>query len=213
MPNSSPSLPAPTADFWKRKLAAFLHDTPTKCLNIQEHQEKSRAAMSRAGFTDEEIGRYDHEADWAAAAADRYPFPASRASGLRCAFDGFRNQFHHPLDGTQQLGFPVIKSDAIGTEAEQFGQPLLDSGMANDPDFWRDRFFSHWRLWCRNAREKDYRLAFLPADTRIPDHTIWNHMQVVSALAGANQAGGSWILPAWVANGGDGRLRRRLVRA
>ena len=189
----------PTADFWKRKLAAFLHDTPTKCLNIPEHQEKSRAAMSRAGFTDEEIGSYDHEADWAAAAADRYPFPSSRASGLACAFDGHRNRFHHPLGGTEktpspQLGFSPIKSDAIGTEAEQFGQPLLDSGMANDPDFWRDRFFAHWRLWCRNAREKDFRLAFLPADTRIPDHTIWNHMQVVSALAGANTDGGPAFL-------------------
>jgi len=32
--------------------------------------------------------------------------------------------------------------------------------------------------------EKDYRLALLPADTRIPDHSIWTHMQVVSALAG-----------------------------
>ena len=63
------------ADFWKRKLAAFLHDTPTKCLTIREHQEKSHIAMSRAGFTAEEIGCYDYEADWAAAAADRYPFP------------------------------------------------------------------------------------------------------------------------------------------
>ena len=91
--------PAPDALFWKRKLAAFLHDTPTKCLNIPEHREKSRSAMLRAGFTEEEVNAYDHEADWAAAAADRLPFPASRASGLTCAFDGHRNRFHHPLDG------------------------------------------------------------------------------------------------------------------
>ena len=98
---SSVTPPLPAADFWKRKLAAFLHDTPTKCLNIPEHREKSRAAMSRAGFTEDEVNRYDYEADWAAAAADRLPFPASRASGLTCAFDGERNRFHHPLDGQQ----------------------------------------------------------------------------------------------------------------
>jgi hypothetical protein len=195
--SSSPT--AAPADFWKRKLAAFLHDTPTKCLNIREHQEKSHIAMSRAGFTAEEIGCYDYEADWAAAAADRYPFPTSRASGLSCAFDGHRNQFHHPLGGTKetpapQLGFTPIASDALGSETEQVCQPLLETGQPADPDFWRDRCFAHWRLWCRDAREKDHRLAFLPADTRIPDHTIWNHMQVVSALAGANTDGGPAFL-------------------
>ena len=186
--------PAPDALFWKRKLAAFLHDTPTKCLNIPEHREKSRSAMLRAGFTEEEVNAYDHEADWAAAAADRLPFPASRASGLTCAFDGHRNRFHHPLDGQQQLGFAPIKSDAIGTEVEQFGQPNFPPASADVSRIWRDRFFAHWRLWCRDAREKDHRLAFLPADTRIPDHTIWNHMQVVSALAGANADGGPAFL-------------------
>lgn len=197
MPDSSSST---NALFWKRKLAAFLHDTPTKCLNIPEHREKSRAAMFRAGFTEDEVNAYDHEADWAAAAADRLPFPASRASGLTCAFDGHRNRFHHPLDGQHQLGFSPIKSDAIGTETEQFGQPLFTA----DPDdtateLWRNRFFAHWRLWCRDARERDHRLAFLPADTRIPDHTIWNHMQVVSALAGANTDGGPAFLRVQIA--------------
>ena len=195
---------ASNADFWKRKLAAFLHDTPTKCLNIREHSLKSIEAMRRAGFNDDDIARYDpetkrsdrydHEADWAAAAADRYPFPDSRASGLACAFDGHRNKFHHPLDGKQQLGFSPIQSDDLGTETEQVCQPLLETGESADSDFWRDRFFAHWRLWCRDAREKDYRLAFLPADTRLPDHTIWNHMQVVSALAGANTDGGPAFL-------------------
>jgi CRISPR-associated protein Cmr2 len=49
---------------------------------------------------------------------------------------------------------------------------------------WRARFFAHWRLWRKNAVEKDYRFGFLPADTRIPDHTIWTHNQVTSAIAG-----------------------------
>ena len=177
MENSS--LTSSNADFWKRKLAAFLHDTPTKCLNIRDHSLKSIEAMRRAGFTEDDIARYDpetkrsdrydHEADWAAAAADRYPFPDSRASGLACAFDGHRNKFHHPLDGRHQLGFSPIQSDDLGTETEQVCQPLLETGESADPDFWRDRFFAHWRLWCRDAREKDHRLAFLPADTRLAD--------------------------------------------
>jgi hypothetical protein len=41
-------------------------------------------------------------------------------------------------------------------------------------------------LWRRNLVERDFRFDFLPADTRLPDHTIWNHVAVVSALAGCD---------------------------
>lgn len=187
-------LPPPDETFWKRKLAALLHDTPSKSLNIPEHREKSRAAMIRAGFSEDEVDQYDHEADWAAAAADRFPFPASKSSGLTCAFDGQRNGFHHPLDGTHQLKFKPIESDQLGTEIEQNAQPSIDPNLEEEPNSWRNKFFAHWRLWSAFAQERDYRLAFLPADTRIPDHTIWNHMQVVSALAGANLDGGPAFL-------------------
>lgn len=181
---------APDAQFWKRKLAAFLHDPPSKCLDIPAHREKAEAAMKRVGsaiFDDEWIGKYDHEADWTAAAADRVPFPASSASGLTCAFDGVRNQFHHPLSGKHQLAFPKeIESDQLGTEIEQNAQP----GDLTMPQDWDDAtkcraaFFAHWRLWKHRMEQRDFRFAHLPADTRIPDHTIWNHLPVVSALAG-----------------------------
>jgi len=191
MNSSTPSSAAlPGADFWKRKLAAFLHDPPSKCLDIPAHREKAEAAMKRVGpeiFDDEWIGKYDHEADWTAAAADRVPFPSSAASGLTCAFDGVRNRFHHPLCGKNQLAFPKeIESDQLGSEIEQDAQP----GSQTMPAHWdeatkcRAAFFAHWRLWKHHMEQRDSRFAHLPADTRIPDHTIWNHLPVVSALAG-----------------------------
>ena len=77
-------LTSSNADFWKRKLAAFLHDTPTKCLNIREHSLKSIEAMRRAGFTEDDIARYDpetkrsdrydHEADWGRSSSRPLPF-------------------------------------------------------------------------------------------------------------------------------------------
>ncbi|CAB4243086.1 conserved protein of unknown function [Methylacidimicrobium sp. AP8] len=45
-------------------------------------------------------------------------------------------------------------------------------------------FFLHWRLWPLLAARRDPRLAFLPADTRIPDHTVWTHCAVTSSLQG-----------------------------
>ncbi len=175
-------------DFWKRKLAAYLHDTPSKALDIATHGERSDAAFHRAGFVDTEIGDYFAHADHTGASADRLPFPKSQSSGLRCAFDGVRNAFRHPLSG-QPLPFHAeFKSAEQGIEGEESVQPVLATeslaALADDALRWRARFFAHWRLWAKHASEKDYRLALLPADTRIPDHTIWTHMHVVSALDG-----------------------------
>ncbi len=193
-------LPA-SMNVWKQKLADYLHDPPSKVLEIRDHEERSRAAYRQAGFIDSEIGRYLSDADHTAAAADRLPFPNSRESGLQCKFDGVRNAFRHPLGG-QSLPFT---SEFItveqGFEAESTTQPILsEASLADLPDDNerdRARFFAHWRLWQRNATIKDYRFAFLPSDTRIPDHAVWNHMQVVSALGTCTGTGGK-LAPAFL---------------
>ena len=184
-------------NFWKRKLAAYLHDPPSKALDIKNHGERSDAAFRSAGFIDAEVGEYFKQADHTGAAADRLPFPASQASGLRCAFDGIRNGFLHPLAGANKLPFHAeFKSAEQGIEGEASVQPVLTAeslaGLPSESDRWRARYFAHWRLWPQHAAERDYRLALLPADTRIPDHTIWTHMQVVSALDGCIGADNAW---------------------
>ncbi len=176
------------AEFWKRKLAAYLHDPPSKALDIATHGERSDAAFRQAGFIDTEVGEYFRYADQTGAAADRLPFPSSHPAALQCAFDGIRNTFRHPLNGTPLPFHEEFPSLEAAFEGENSIQPrLTDSSLACLPDDaarWRARFFAHWRLWPRHAMLRDYRLALLPADTRIPDHSIWTHMQVVSALAG-----------------------------
>jgi len=185
------------AEFWKRKLAAYLHDPPSKALDIKTHGERSDAAFRAAGFADAEIGSYFAHADHTGAAIDRIPFPKSAAANISCVFDGVRNAFVHPLgskDHKQPIRHPFhqeFASAELGIEGEQAVQPVLSAkSLADLPDEaarWRARFFAHWRLWRKHAVEHDYRLGMLPADTRLPDHSIWTHMQVVSALAGCVQ--------------------------
>ncbi len=183
------------ATFWKRKLLAYLHDPPSKCADIRTHELRSESAMRAAGFTDEELRAFSKQADITASSADRFPFPASRSAGLTCAFDGVRAGFHHPMgpDRTETKdavlrfgpGDEVTGYDALeGTDA--CVQPVLRQWPEDwdEAQLWRARFFAHWRLWPGFAEEYDARFAFLPADTRLPDHTIWNHNAVVSALAG-----------------------------
>lgn len=175
------------ATFWKRKLAAFLHDSPSKCLDIPSHHEIAFEALKRAGFTDEtDRVAFAKGADHMAAAADRLPFPDSCASGLRCAFDGRNARFRHPLSGEHTLEFNPIESSALGAEVEQKQQPgdYDFSEFGTSWESWRARHFAHWRLWRRNMVSADFRFDFLPADTRIPDHSIWTHTATVSAIQG-----------------------------
>lgn len=187
-------------NIWKTKLLAYLHDPPSKCLDLAAHMDNAATLMRAAGFTDEEINAYNRPADHTASAADRLPFPNSRASGLSCAFDGVRACFHHPLGGGE-LRFPREFATAeLAFETDQTIQPVCDVSALSNDEQWRARFFAHWRLYPRNARERDHRFAFLPADTRLPDHTVWTHMQVVSALAGcaAGEAKDSPLAPAFL---------------
>ena len=150
----------------------------------------------QAGFDDDESTEFAKAADWSASAADRFPFPDSQIAELDCSFDGVRNAFHHPLgpsDGAAEgvtLPFtePFVTTDEA-RKTEQSVQPVIahfGSLPADEGDpcgrRWQARFFAHWRLWHKLASERDHRLGFLPADARLPDHTVWNHMQVVSAL-------------------------------
>lgn len=190
----------PDPNFWKLKLAAYLHDPPSKCVDIRTHGDRSDAAFRQAGFTDREVGEYFRLADHTGAAADRLPFPKSQPAGLSCVFDGIRNGFLHPLFG-QKLPFgSEFKSQELVLDGEGSVQPVLSedslAALADDDERWRARFFAHWRLWPKHAAERDYRMALLPADTRIPDHSIWTHMGVVSALGGC--AVGAELKPAFL---------------
>jgi CRISPR-associated protein Cas10/Cmr2 subtype III-B len=177
-----------TQGYWKSKLAAFLHDPPSKCVDLRLHEIAAKTLYRQAGFLDDsEITRlsdaYAKTSDWTASAADRYPFPKSRGN-LASAFDGVRAQFRHPLSAGHLFPFhSEFASAEAAMEVDSTVQPAPQEIDAwPDEEKWQARFFCHWRLWEKFCTEKDYRFAFLPADTRIPDHSVWTHMQVVSAL-------------------------------
>ena len=182
---------ASNADFWKRKLAAFLHDSPSKPLDIGSHELRADAALRRAGLLDDQglAAYWNKKSDHTAAAADRLPFPSWQSSGVSCAYDPALNPFRHPLGASD----PLTRTDTQLTSAqaedvEQNNQPshLETDYAAGSTEDARARFFAHWRLWRAHAISSHAGFATLPADTRIPDHTIWSHMGVVSALEGCN---------------------------
>ncbi|MGF1531112.1 MAG: type III-B CRISPR-associated protein Cas10/Cmr2 [Puniceicoccaceae bacterium] len=160
--------------YWRRKLSAFMHDNPDKPTDIAGHKEKALAHALTDQFQDEEF--FLNEADFIAAAADRLLFPTGRKHYTQ--FDGATNPFRHPLDGKCTFNFEHAFAPGYVHEQAQISKPVLE---APDP---RSDFFCRWRFWREWAAASDERMGFLPADTRIPDHSIWNHLSITSAIQG-----------------------------
>ena len=142
---------------------------------------KKRAEAHQSGHELEDA-QFTSRADHTAAAADRLPWPTYRH--LECAFDGGKNHFKHPL-GKAILPIQPFRTADQATDHAWKSRPGLEH-VTGGADFDRAQFFAYWRLWrwWASDREepKDSRMAFLPADTRIPDHTIWSHNSLVSAF-------------------------------
>ncbi len=156
------------ATYWKRKLAAYLHDSPDKVLSILDHEERARRIAGEIPLDE----RSRKEADWAASAADRLPFPPSSETQtpLSC--------FRHPLSGAEIRLNDQQLSVGVTEETSQSTRPALNE---HDP---RAAFIATWRFWRNWAAARNPDFALYPAETRLPDHTIWNHLAVTSALQG-----------------------------
>lgn len=165
--------------YWRRKLSAYLHDSPDKVIRIVDHEDRAKTLAQPEGFQPEETSR--KSADIAASAADRLPWPKDKLGDqvlCRSAFDPTDNSLRHPL-GNSSIEFsrPFSSPDSA-LEISQKTRPLIAD---EDP---RAAFICAWRFWQNWASAADERFACLPADTRIPDHTIWNHLAVTSAFQG-----------------------------
>jgi len=175
----------PDMNLWNRKLLAYLHDPPSKPFNVVEHRAIAWSLIE-AAFPGISRGDaewfFDKVCDHTAAAADRVVCP--KPSALRAEFKGDANSpFHHPLGGGKLIFENAVPSAEFAEGIVQQAQAFVtnvDALPAAQQD--RARFFLHWRLWPQKTAEQDGRALHLPADTRIPDHTIWTHCSLVSAL-------------------------------
>lgn len=160
--------------YWRKKLHACMHDSPGKVMEIWDHALRAMELARPDGF--EEYECFSHEADWNASASDRLPWP----KGLRQDFNGVSNYFRHPF-APSEAPYKFDVSIKSAEEAEQGGHLTRPTLIEDDP---RAEFFARWRFWRWWASDFDPRLAFMPAETRLPDHTIWSHLWVTSAFQG-----------------------------
>ncbi|MBI5194653.1 MAG: type III-B CRISPR-associated protein Cas10/Cmr2 [Nitrospirae bacterium] len=173
-----------------KKIQAILHDPPEKPIILGRigHEGRAKDLMAEImGKGDAKIPEEVRTADHIASAADRINLPKD---------EGFISDFRknpviiHPLSGK---GFDLksLAQVEIGeiTAAVDRSFVYLSDKYENDME---KLYLALWRelldLLIKKP-EKQSRLGqlweLLPADTRIPDHSIWEHKRITSAIAGA----------------------------
>lgn len=205
---------------WQVKLAARIHDPAEKALVLLRdpagHEGGSIVGIGKAlGFEVHRVIRRDgsqveklklpkamdrivEEADHWAAAADRAQFPkdaAERYPGWAQVRFAEHGEIRHPLSGQKfnvsGIGQDVLADHIKAVSANEFARLIhKTSDGAPDP---RRTLLAFWRFGPELGRKLEgigHLWSLLPADTRTPDHTIWQHLDLTSALAGAMTGGG-----------------------
>jgi CRISPR-associated protein Cmr2 len=147
------------------------------------------------------------KADWWAAAADWPQWPMEEmtsptgktfaiAKGAQVRWTN-SPVLIHPLTGEQfDLGQHGGLSDTDFRDIKErafnhFSDLLIALGAKDEASYdWRKLLLAFWRFGPELNEENDNgKLGelwkLLPADTRIPDHSIWDHLDLTSAFAGA----------------------------
>lgn len=182
----------------KARLAARLHDPPEKALVLLRTREGHEGGTVRA-LMDEVFGqvvpadieRAVERADHWAAAADRAAFPKAEGDGRYPAWQQIvfadKPVLIHPLTG-QAHPLQPLADDVAAAHAQALGTDHLSKLLQRDAQGTLDARRSALALW-RFGPELRGDLAeiwkLLPADSRVPDHTIHDHLDLAAAFAGA----------------------------
>jgi len=163
-------------NIFPKKLKAFLHDPIDKCLDIKDHENRARKYAEKLGISDiEEAVGPDH----IASCMERSLLPKEKV------YQDF-NEIRHPLSEKE---IKISISENNKKEIFQITENVFESigekvSSLND----KQKFLYLWRNLQEELIEKSkgqsWRkyLSVLPADTRIPDHSIWEHLKITSAV-------------------------------
>ncbi|HWP84873.1 MAG TPA: type III-B CRISPR-associated protein Cas10/Cmr2 [Terriglobia bacterium] len=162
----------------------------------RQYADGSVAEFERLNL-EPEIAKIVEQADHWAAAADRPQFPKDtnerypQWAQVQFASEG---KLIHPLTG-QVSDLREIGEDISVEQIKAVSEDLFVNLICPNPDSpdFKRTLLAFWRFGPELGRELQgigHLWSLLPADTRVPDHSIWQHLDLTSALAGAMADGG-----------------------
>lgn len=191
---------------WQSKLHARLHEPAEKALvelfrDSDGHDGglSTSRALHSVLFGDgipEAMRRLVRNADRWASSADRPQLPTNVPwSRVRWTDTPV---LIHPLTGSELNLNSLVENEITNVKAHSlshFKRLILregDEDNENAPVDWQRTLLAYWRFGPEigvtipdDGGELKALWQHLPADTRIPDHSIWDHLDLTSAFAGA----------------------------
>jgi len=170
-------------EFYKSKLQAFFHDPIDKPFCIQNHEKKAEEELQILGLSYNKDASSDH----IASAADRInDFRDNSGKTTQVDFEK-EGEITHPLGGT-----PVVLADNnffIGVDKDLVHEKIVDflkNLKLKYKDDYQKILLGLWREFPKNIEEYNNKIGelwnYLPADTRVPDHSIIAHNFLTSAV-------------------------------
>lgn len=194
-------------DYWQNKLTLWLHDPVCKVFDIPHHEKIARRIADLLFQSIPEKDNYQ-AADCIASSLARAALPEYKDGG---GIDFSENtQITHPLVAKRlSINLPEIDIKKLCEEIESLLKNDLGldktfeqlKSMPEDkkplnayfnfkdkPEYWAESLFSYLffafqrRLRNENVGKLGAIWDVLPADTRMPDHPLWHHLGMVSAI-------------------------------
>lgn len=156
-------------EFWKSKLSALLHDPLTKAFDILGHDN---LADKIKDFLD--IPKDRGEEDHVASAMDRFPLPFEQNREKQIKVSWEETRLVHPFSGKELSGL----KEKLFNDIEK-AREILDNLKNKNNDYEKLYHAVWWNLpWLVDGAQ------FLPADTRVSNHSIVDHLDITAALKG-----------------------------
>ncbi|GCL38298.1 hypothetical protein SR1949_34120 [Sphaerospermopsis reniformis] len=198
-----------TAEYWRAKIWGLLHDPILKALHnnsgrgknsFYEQLEVMKPWVETGKTPDQSGGKVLKNillADYIASASDRSVLGSVTAS---INYAPGKNpekglEISHLLSGAKQEFKIKLHTELIESKRQEYlkkkEEELLaeiDNHLRTDIKNIKHLFWWLWRCLPQatcDLFDKDNSLMLMPAETRLPDASIWSHLSMTSALAGA----------------------------
>jgi CRISPR-associated protein Cmr2 len=201
--------PLMSEEYWRAKIWGLLHDPVLKALHNNSGRGKNSFYKQlevmkpwvETGKTPDQSGGKVLEnillADYIASASDRSAIGSVTAS-INYAPGKNREkglEITHLLSGAKQEFKIKLHTELIESKRQEYlekkeGELLaeIDNHLRTDIKNIKHLFWWLWRCLPQatcDLFDKDNSLMLMPAETRLPDASIWSHLSMTSALAGA----------------------------
>jgi len=172
--------------YWQAKIWGLLHDPVFKPLLTDKSGSGAwkKLAVMQELQNNQKLLDYLGNADTIAAASDRMTISKDDSIQVNYGQGHPGLEISHLLSGAKQQWQIADRNDLIDKEAELFPQFICEETDAKKVFWWLWRCLPTAACKASNDENKTS-LLLMPADTRIPDTSLWSHTSMTAALAGA----------------------------